>query len=1390
MTYVEDYAKRLDQIRALGVAGLQVPEPASKSEIANLILQRARSDFSVTAPTAVSEEEKKPGGIKSFALNLLDKLSRPLYSVAEGADVAFNEEENSVGDVLKGMGRGLTGKNQTTFVDVLQHQYRNDVPNDPEYQRLLRENPKEAEWYKGILEGNADTDLKAIIGGTIADVGLDPLNAVGVGIVAKPLKVIKALNNTNKVIEGVEALEPAAREAAPGDLSEVVREGAQVADEAPISAPAGNGIPQDLIDALSRNKNAPTDVEIPRVTGQFASNRRPPTKSFDATSINSDTGLPQLNNKVGALYGDEAKAFSEGLRQQPRYASLTDVFNKDIRPQDYEQLQKARNITETAQVVDQVAKGHPEALDLITNKNIRPLNPVSRRLVDNSVQSTVKEIAESIADPAKARAAGRQPRHPVLNAPSQSNLSQRLTNAARQAFTADTGQKVTKAAAPKFIPAVYERYLNMLKNAEESLIAKGRDELNDAYYPRGGIKPDSPYLRLSDVLEALPRELSQKLILGPRQEDKVLPSVLLKAITGNKTALGKIAGNKELLEAIQGIDWTPLMVKEYATRTIDAANAAHKTTKDAAGFINQKLADESSDVSKSAVIDETIKASKKGFQKEMPEARKSVNDMLDGLRQMRNPTPSVVDQIIDRGKAKLAANVFDASKASDAQAPRIETAANTIEDATGLPPKQVGLDPVAASVAGDNVFGTVLSWIKPNAGYKDLRPLLLKNISVRKSSAATRAHELIKIYNMVPEDQHLDFWNAVRGFIPPVAEHAPAVELMQKMLGNMFGESGLADKFAGNTSLARAGLNVDHLNKHMRIVGIKDFKFSNETPDPLNPKKMIRIPGEEVLNTWKSYTPKNSEDLRIFTHNMTQAVENAMVEYSTWANLGSLYGSPKIFADSIQISGMHPAIDGMFVPRELAPQMGKLARGIDEMFESVSNSSLMRAYDSALRTWKTGVTIYAPSHHIRNMVGDVFMGWMDGLSNPVYYTKAAQLLKANFHRYSDIKPGKNPLSDILGEGQEAKIIGDLIGQKNTRMPKGTRIIARAKIGKKSYPVSIDQAYQMAYRHGIFPHAAQIEDLPGTETLMESLANKFHPGKPGPFQPFKGKVGTAVRQVSETREHYVRAAHWLYAIENTKAGSLEELFQKAADRVRKYHPDGLDMTPTEKKVLRRIIPFYSWTRKAIPLILEGLVMHPGKIMVYPKIMSSIQESQGIESSVSDPWPDDQLFPNWLSSNIIGPTIPWDSDFAKAIARSDDEVGYGLVNPGNPATDILEDYGNNPLKGLANSVTPFLKIPAELATGHQVQSGAPIQDKTEYIDKNVPMLSTISRLTNGAVGSGLVEGGDLKGKETEPQNMVALINFLTAAGILDTGRYKKSAEFDLREELAKEKANGSK
>lgn len=1395
MSYSSEYADRLKRLQALaslGVSAQALSRPASKTDLANLILQKARSDFSVSGPIDVPKPKKnllEKG--KSAALGILDLLSRPQYALASAADEGFNTPGADIGSVLKAAGQGLTGKSDKSFIDVLQHQHENDVTKRPEYQRILKEyGQNEADYYaqteKELVQKG---ELRDIIPGLVNDFVFDPLNLVAAG----PVKnAIKGIGKSASGLSDLKALGEGAAELGsqtPTSLaSEAVQRLPSATKELP---PIENNLPPGLTktpETLSPGKlgdvlfasTQPGRIEMPKATRPpFVFPKRPDTANIEGVDVESVKG-PQLQELLKMVNTD------------PKYATLDHVFNKDLTPEAYQGLTKARVINESAQIVDQAGKGNPSALEFLAAKRPGTLTPVAQKSVDDAVERVTQEIKSSIADPVKARAAGKQPRHPVFNAPTQNNLSNKLTTAARKQFEAEsfnprTGKGVTKGASPTYIPAVYDRYMTMLRNAEESMIGKGRELGDDSLYPRGGVQPSSPYLRLSDVLDRLPQELARRSILGPVTKDKILPSVLLRAVTGDKKALALIArDHRELSDALRQIDWAPLMTKDYALRVIDATNRLQPALDDAANVIHQAKVLPNSDAERALVTDQAKKNFKAQFKNEMPSVKGAFTDLLN---KMANPKDTVVEGILDSRKSKLAAGVTGGTNGQKvAQAPRIAVAEANIEEATAAPIMQVirSAD-LAGKAADEGIFGTVLSWIKPDLGYKELRPTVIKNVSVRKSSAAVRASQFTKILNMVPVGEHLTFWKEAQGVIPVVPAHAQAVQDLQRIIGNMFGESGLLDKFEGNASVARAGISVNDLNKHLRIAGIKDFQFTKEVKNPLT-GKMLKLNGPEMLQTWRNYNPKGEADLRRFIFGLTQATENAMVEYSSFANIGALWGSKNVRAGSVKVTDMHPAIDGMHFPQEIASQIGKFARGIDEFYEPLSHNKFLSLYDKALRTWKSGVTIYAPSHHIRNLTGDMFLAWMDGVNNPIYYEKARRVLLANHGHYSDIDPHKNPLSQILGEGREAEIIGEIMGQSNKRIPKGTRVVVSPRVGGKRYQITIDQVYQMGFRQGLFPHSNVIEDMPGSETLMESLAEKFHPGRAGIFQPLGGRGQKMAREVSESREHYVRLAHFLHALEHTPAKNLPELFEKSAQRVRKYHPDGLDLTTTEKRVLRRLIPFYAWTRKAIPLVLEGIVTNPAKIMAYPKVMSAIQEEQGIDSSVSDPWPDDQLFPDWLSGNAIGPIFDPQSALAHAVARDDQSLGYTVVNPGLPATDIMSQYFNNPVKGVGNSITPFLKIPAEIGFGTDFQSGAPITDKTQYADKNIPLLATISRLTNGAIGTGLLEGGDLKGKETSPVNPAGILNYLTGAGILDTGRYIKGGEFDLRKRIAEQKKQG--
>jgi hypothetical protein len=310
-------------------------------------------------------------------------------------------------------------------------------------------------------------------------------------------------------------------------------------------------------------------------------------------------------------------------------------------------------------------------------------------------------------------------------------------------------------------------------------------------------------------------------------------------------------------------------------------------------------------------------------------------------------------------------------------------------------------------------------------------------------------------------------------------------------------------------------------------------------------------------------------------------------------------------------------------------------------------------------------------------------------------------------------------------------------------------------------VTNDMVYVSAFQQGILPTTRVLEDIP--DDAISALDK---------IRPLGGRGQKVAHTISEGRDHYVRLAHYIDALK--KSGKpFESAIEDAAATVRKWHPDGMDLTKFERNTMRRVFPFYSWTRKAIPLIIESMVATPGKTMVIPKGNYLLQNMLGIQTGpMSDPFPYDQLFPDWIREKGIGPIGSPDSMLTGVLGG---DPGYSVINPGNPTMDTISQL-NNPGKMAMGMLNPAARIPIELSTGRDTQTGAPISGTDpDYIAKQLPGISHAGRVT-GEFGV-----SDTTKSNSSGFNMQNIINLITALGAQNTGPYQKSAEFDLREYL---------
>lgn len=622
-----------------------------------------------------------------------------------------------------------------------------------------------------------------------------------------------------------------------------------------------------------------------------------------------------------------------------------------------------------------------------------------------------------------------------------------------------------------------------------------------------------------------------------------------------------------------------------------------------------------------------------------------------------------------------------------------------------------------------------------NAAYKnsDMRPIYLKNAATAKATVARRAdylNKLAKTFNVNDADLWSDALKGAQGKLAPVPGE-PSAELSKEILQimeNLFGSSGLKSSIALENSVAgRSQLFMKELNKNLHRFGLGAYQFTKKGEEYKD--------GVKWLNSWESWDIK---DPLGFLFKIQNVVEHTVREKVMFDDIIARFGTKTKGGDFTHQVSTHPRLSGYFFGKESASQITQFVKNLKDI--SKPSSKALQNFDNVLSKWKAGVTIYIPSHHIRNMIGDTYFNWLAGVNSTRPYGTALKVMQSQRGRYEglaelDNLTGPNALKNAIA----GKTPGAVGKQTALTMKNGTN-------------VTNDMVYISAFQNGILPTTRVLEDIPDDAmTVLDKI------------KPLGGRGQKVAHTISEGRDHYVRLAHFIDALKKSNK-SFDNAVVDASSVVRRWHPDGMDMTVFERNVMRRMFPFYSWTRKAMPLIVESLVATPGKVMAYPKAQYLMQNMMGIETGpMSDPFPYDQLFPDWIREKGIGPIMG-------------ERGSYTVMNPSNPTMDLISQF-NNPGKMAMGMINPAARIPVELATGREVQSGAPIGGvtDTDYLAKQIPGLSHAGRIT-GEFGV-----SDTTKENSSGYNMQNIFNLLTAMGLQNTGPYQKSAEFDLREYL---------
>lgn len=633
-------------------------------------------------------------------------------------------------------------------------------------------------------------------------------------------------------------------------------------------------------------------------------------------------------------------------------------------------------------------------------------------------------------------------------------------------------------------------------------------------------------------------------------------------------------------------------------------------------------------------------------------------------------------------------------------------------------------------------------------GIQDMRPIFLKQQSSAMSTTARRAaliNNLGKAFN--PKD--VDLWNeafrtAQQNGIAS-GEVAKLQSEIAKVMENLFGGTGLRDgAIADSTIVGRNRILMGELNKNLKRFGLSQYAFTDG-------KKVVDAAGVshdlskgiDWMRSWETWKVTNPYT---FLHKVQNVIEFTVREKNMFDEIITRFGSRAKNGD-VKFAASHPRLAGYYFTAEGARQANLFVRMLEE--SSTPSSKTFQHFDHVLSKIKAGLTIYGGmvGHQMTNFIGDTYYNWIAGVNKPIRYEQAMKTMLAQKGRYGDFASfdkltGPKALEQAVARSlvkPDAGLVLPAAGNKTiVTMQNGTKITA-------------DMIYTAAMREGILPTAKVLEDV-ATDTT--SVLDKI--------RPLGGRGQHAVHAVSEVRDHIPRLAQFIDGIVKHR-GNFATAVEVSAKNVRKWHPDGLDLTNFERRFMKRVFPFYSWTRKAIPLAIESALFNGGKVMAYPRLMEAIGLVNGVDpnQAITDPFPSDQMFPDWLRARGIGP-----------IAGS--AGNYTVINPSTPVIDTLAQIGDPGTTALS-FLNPMFKVPVEVSQSQTLGQKVPIQGTQGWIDyatKQIPVASAVGR------GSGLVGVSDSTRAEGFP-NWTNIFNLLTGAKKVDTGKYQKSAQFDLRD-----------
>lgn len=327
--------------------------------------------------------------------------------------------------------------------------------------------------------------------------------------------------------------------------------------------------------------------------------------------------------------------------------------------------------------------------------------------------------------------------------------------------------------------------------------------------------------------------------------------------------------------------------------------------------------------------------------------------------------------------------------------------------------------------------------------------------------------------------------------------------------------------------------------------------------------------------------------------------------------------------------------------------------------------------DAVQDAWRSWTLFPIPSYHARNFISNAFLLWLGGRANidSINQSKNFFTVMAKFNK------GVESYANTVKALKES-VFTDTYGNMAT-----------------AYDI-----WQAAIEHGVFTGGLHFNEFrkmrgftQGTYEAMMAKAGAMPSSELSSSFLFDNKILRGGKNIGQNIENWFRMSAFIEAWKQT--GN----FAEAGLDVKKLFYDYKDLNVFERSVLRRMFPFYSWSRFNIPRMIETMFTRP---VTHYRIGEMFRNW---ERQANDGAPvDERDLPEWVK-NRFGIVVDKNEDGTYNIRTLDTLVptyeAYGFF-AGMGFKDKIWDL-------TTNSFTPIAKIPVEAIFNKSLFTGGDIE-----------------------------------------------------------------------------------